>query len=264
MGNVATGLLVLAGAAVTIDAAARVMSTVFGRTVGHRARSRRLLRKLAPNETGRYFESLLGVPTVERRRDDLLHERIWADHLYFVQAFTESDDRVVVYSVTARSRGFRLDVPFPGGGSYWGNQRQPLSAVLGKSSFADVGVDPSSTSGSLGARRWWYSEVYAFGNPSNYQSLILSINDGAERSGDVTALLDDIRDAQSGAQGSQPIVLRPSQLARGKACPNTYSVTAPHFGTHAVEAIEGLFGVDQDAVRVLPVWNTDRSPRPFS
>lgn len=88
MGNVATGLLIFAGAVVTIDAAVRVMSTVFGRTFGHRARSRRLLGKLAPNETGRYFESLLGVPTVERRRDDRMHERIWADRLYFVQAFT--------------------------------------------------------------------------------------------------------------------------------------------------------------------------------
>lgn len=264
MGNVATGLLVLAGAVVTIDAAVRVMTTVFGRTVGHRARSRRLLRKLAPNETGRYFESLLGVPTVERRCDERLHERIWADRLYFVQAFTESDDRVVVYSVTARSRGFRLHVPFPGGGSYWGNQQQPLSAVLGRSSFADVGADPSSTTGSLGAHRWWYSEVYAFGNPSNYQSLVLSINDGAETSGDVTALLDGIREAQSGWDESEPLVLQPSAVARLKACPNTYSVTAPHFDLHAVEAVGGLFGADMDAVRVLPVWDTDRSPRRFS
>lgn len=136
--------------------------------------------------------------------------------------------------------------------------------MLGRSSFADVGVEPRSTSGSLGARRWWYSETFSWGNPSNYQSLVLSINDGAETSGDVTALLDDIREAQSGVHDVQPLLLQPSSAARRDARPNTYAVTAPHFDLHAVESVDGLFGVDGDAVRVLPVTGTEKWRRKLS
>ncbi len=253
MNQAMTAVLVIAGALVTLDAAVRVTSTVLGRTVGHGWRAKQLLRHLGANETGRYFEAILGVPAVESDLGEL-HERVWADRLYFVQALTDSDDRVVVYSVTSRTQRFRIAVPFPGGGRYWSDQRSPLTATLGKSSFLGAGVDPERVSGSRGARRFWYSEVFGFGNPGHYQHLILSVNDAGFISDGASDLISKLP-ILGGSETDQSVALLPELSgAREQARPNTYSVTAPHFDAFKTEAHEGAFGVDSDTVRVLPVW----------
>lgn len=253
MNQAVTALLVLAGALVTLDAAVRVTSTVFGRTVGHAWRAKQQFRQLGANETGRYFEAILGVPAVERDHGKL-HERVWADRLYFVQALTESDDRVVVYSITSRTQRFRIAVPFPGGGKYWSDQSAPLTATLGKSSFLDAGADPQRVSGSRGARRFWYSEVFGFGNPGHYQHLILSVNDAGFISDGSSDLISESPVVGGPETDLSAAVLPAMAGAREQARPNTYSVTAPHFDALSPEAHEGAFGVDLDTVRVLPVW----------
>jgi hypothetical protein len=251
LSDLARVTLYVAGTAVTIDAAVRVSGTVFGKTLGSRWRTRRSIERLAANETGRFFESVLGVPTVERSHPRDLRERVWAGTYTFVQAFTDGDDRVLIYSVTTRSNRFKLRVPFPNGGKYWGTEGATVEATLGKTPLAIPGVAPIRISGSMGARRFWYSEVYGFGNPANYQEVVLTLNEAASLAGDPYGV---IRAVDPLSDWHRPLDPDDDELteARRHAFPNTFSVAAPHFALSDVDATEGLFGVDGDTVRVLP------------
>lgn len=247
----ATGTLVVAGAIVTLDAAVRLSATILGRTVGQRSSVKRSIRKLSANETGRFFESVLGIPQIERTLA-AYRERVWAHRLYFVQALTDGDDRVAIYSVVSRRPSFRLKVPIPGGGWHAAGQKRAATIILGRTHFADIPWRPERITAALGARRSWYAEVFYLGNPGHYQHLVLSINDAASATGDASGVISLMQPA-----GEWPDISTDDpgvHSARQRAAPNAYSVTAPLLGLADIEATHGLFGADQDEVRALPNW----------
>ena len=49
--------------------------------------------------------------------------------------------------------------------------------MLGKSTFADSGDDPSETIASVGANWWGYSEIYPSASVTNFREFAVSLND---------------------------------------------------------------------------------------
>lgn len=129
-------------------------------------------------------------------------ERVWVDPAYyFVQAFTDADERVVMFSVTSKSPRFRPEVPFPNDGRYTADPPGHRGgATLHHTRFSGTGGSPTRIVADLAARRYGYVEVYWFGNPANYQAVALSVSDAAPSVGG-GAPFDEIHARQSNPAG---------------------------------------------------------------
>ena len=242
-----TAVLFVAGAVVTLDAGLRVGRSILGATIGRRWSAYARLRRLSALTTLEYFSSLLGPPAFSAAGNGV-DESIWVDRYYYVLAHsTHGDHRVYLYSVTSRARSFRPRVPFPGGGLYGSDQWKPYEARLCRTPFADVCDIAPKILGALGARRLWYSELYYFGNPGHYQTLVLSLSDAGPREA-----LSDLVGALQGQIGVSELEPGHPDLARFRrhAPPNTYSVSGPLWNGDTTDL--GIFTADLDTVRVLP------------
>lgn len=246
-----TILIFIAGAIVTLDAASRIASSILGRSIASGLIARRRLRQLGANCQVDYFNTILGPPTVRQALESGAVEHIWIDRYYFAQAVVDAHGTITVYSVTTRRRWFRVEVPFPNDGRYTlGGAR--VQARLGKTAFDAVGAEPETLTADIGARRWWYTEVFYFGNPGNYQSVALSLNQAGH---EVSSAWEELEAAIRGGQGQGAVqTLRAKDLPtfRRASKPNTYTVSAPHFPLAQRPASSAYFGVDVDTVRVLP------------
>ncbi len=241
--------LVVAGGIVTIDSAIRIVSTIGAKTVGRRRSALARLRRLATHVHVDYFNAVLGPPIFTRADDPNNVEQVWVDPYYFVQAFSNADGQVSIYSVTSRSPKFRPDVPFPNEGNYWGkaSATPDVQAKLHVSTLASVGHTPVRIISDTGSRRAWYTEVYYFGNPSNYQSVALSVSDAAPSIGawHCKARLDI--EPATHKDYSSPTLTE----FRREAIPNTYTISGPLVHLEQSEALN-VFGADADDVRVFP------------
>lgn len=241
-----TSLLVAAGAIVTLDAAIRIASTLLRRTLARKAEARRKLSRLAANVQLRYFSAVLGEPAIRQQWSDGIVENVYVDDLYYVQALSDIDGQVVAYCVTLRSEKFRLKVPFPNAGRYSSSSTQ-VKALLNASKFAAV-CEPTQIYKSVTARRFWYSETYYFGNPSNYQTVALGVNDSSPADLDLDSL---VRFSSPRAEPTTASLTSSElEVFRKVSAPNTYAIGAPHV-VLAEHFPSGCFGADLDAVRVF-------------
>lgn len=241
----AGGVVVVAGALLTFDAAVRLGVAWSDRTLTKKWRATSRLRRLAANATVEYFSSVLGVPVMVTAEDDGSGSAVYVHDYFYVHVLHDRTRTVEAYSVTSRSTRFRPRVPFPNGGNYWGNRRHRVRATLNQTRFSAVVEPPVAVYGTVGARRFWYAEAFYFGNPANYQTVILSLNDagaGRER------YLSDID--LNEAANSGWLSTGDAQTFRHNARPNTYTVTRPMLSIDDAAALTD-FGVDLDQVRVL-------------
>jgi hypothetical protein len=184
---------------------------LFTRTIGRRRDIARRLERLGTGAQLHFFESVLGEPPAMRRRfqseqvdwaavdDDETEpplvtrsflECFFIDPLYCVQTVSDSDDTVVGFSITTRSRYFHPIISLPLRPSVRDRLlnvltfgRRPPSELarvkLGRTRFAEAVRDdwgfPRIRSW-LGARAWSYSEIHYFGNPGHYQHFVFSLS----------------------------------------------------------------------------------------
>jgi len=118
------------------------------------------------------FESRLGPATLRKLLPAGTVEHIFVDPLYYVQAIANGDS-VIFFAVTTRSETFspRLgsDFNFLAAG--------PNSVVLGKQSFAEAMNSPQGVHLTVGVHDFSYFEVYYMGNPGNYLTYVLGLNE---------------------------------------------------------------------------------------
>lgn len=121
---------------------------------------------LAPPDPG--VEEAVGAtaPTSSESPTSSIHEHIFGNQYYYLQVLTDQTDRVVAYGVTTRRADFNPEFMM---------HRQLVR--LGSTSFGEIAAEPSNVFGYLGANRFTYHEEYYFGNPTNYQTFFLGIND---------------------------------------------------------------------------------------
>jgi len=210
------------------------------------------LNHLATEVQINYFKKYLGDPVfINYSKDRSQKEYIFVDKDYYVQAITNSDDKVLSYAVTTRAKNFN---PSYNDGT--------VKTLLGKSTFADLNKNSSSPIvcyGFLGnTTPSFYFEQYAYGNPGNYQTYLYGINDAGywnwqELNSSYTEgkIIEKDIFSQTKETGI-PVDLYdcnsiPQQF-RSKAIINTYIVVSPNT---SVGKLKFHFGVNRIQVRLI-------------
>lgn len=137
--------------------------------------SRRLV-KLANEVQVNYFIKILGDPVfINYAKDRTQKEYIFVDKRFYLQAVTNSDDKVLAYSVTTRLKDFNPKV--------WAvPNEQKTPVVLGRTSLEELASinygGPRKCYGFIGnTTPSFYFEEYYYGNPGNYQTYLFGLND---------------------------------------------------------------------------------------
>lgn len=106
------------------------------------------------------------LPKNEKQEE--LKEYIFVNDLFYVQAVADSNNKVLLYSVTTRQKDFNPSLKI---------LDDSIEIILGKTKFSDINEEPEKEYGWAGAHSFFYTEEYYFGNPGNYASYYFSIND---------------------------------------------------------------------------------------
>ena len=258
-----------------VVAAAVIVGALLGlgrRWLGNRWDHYRRLRRLGVNAQLDFFSSVLGQPPAIRRsltatvdalapdgdnlvaRDETFQECIYVHPYYFVDALIDDEQTVVAFAVTTRTKRFRPTLT-----SAPKESHPRLVVRLGATRFADTAVNPERLVASLGARRFFYSEVYYLGNPGHYLSFACGVSDAGHFAWDrVRVPLDTeageydfdhrINCAQDDTTLEQPLI----RSFRGRAVINTWAVIGGPFSPlHDANPVKIIFGPDHDHVRTV-------------
>ncbi|MBX7111119.1 MAG: toll/interleukin-1 receptor domain-containing protein [Dehalococcoidia bacterium] len=206
------------------------------------------LKKLHAGPQVNYFLEVLGnerfrTPYQSHPSEPFL-EYVWVDPQFYVQAAVNSFGSVLLFTVTSRSLTFTPVfemVPEPSTPS--------RSIRLCQDSFEALDPEPPRRGAffaSMGARLFGYWEARYYGNPGNYQTFILGVN----QAGALTE--DDV----SNPFGPQLLVLQNPETDESAArealqtvrrhMPNTFGATAPYI---TLDRIHTPIGVTFDQVR---------------
>lgn len=165
-----TLLVFLISSFITIIGGIGLIRDFYYQKVQWKQRSYELINSLAADVNIGYFESKLGKAIfINSTKITNKKEYVFIDDNYYVDAITDNNERVLMYSVTTREKNFN-----------------PISpdgrVILGKSRFIDLVNDdffnePIEIISWLGAHDSFYTEGYYWGNPMNYQVYYYSISE---------------------------------------------------------------------------------------
>lgn len=132
-----------------------------------------LLNKLITEVQINYFTKYLGKPVfINYSKDKAQKEYIFVNEFYYVQTITDSNDKVLAYTVTVRDKDFNPTPTF--------NRLTGTNITLGKTSLKQIrlssGMSPMSCVGFLFASNPpFYYEKYYYGRPGHYQTYLFGI-----------------------------------------------------------------------------------------
>ena len=193
--------------------------------------------QLGPSMTINFFIETLGSP-VFINTFGKLKQHVFLHDLFYADAIADADGQVVMYSITTRSRDFNPILRVNEGGN------PSLHVILGKTSFADLGLSSGKIRSGLGNRRAFYVEEYYLGNPGLYQTYGFSVND-AGYPPDVEVDTPQLLNAGI-TDTTDPKI----QELRKESIINTYTIAAP-FSMSMSEIAPMRLGVDQDQIRTM-------------
>lgn len=197
----AAGLAGGLGALLVLGKTARIW---WGRTLGRRRDRFRRIARLGTNAQLSFFAAVLGEPPAFRRtvvsetpsRDAKgqevvvvrhFEECVFIDRDFFVQCLLDTDQTVLAFSVTTRTKRFAPRFDSPAGHVV---QRRGLirklgarerfvpvfSVRLGRTRFSALDT-PERVRACLRAHDFKYHEAHWLGNPGNYQWYVFGVND---------------------------------------------------------------------------------------
>lgn len=217
-------------------------------TLGYNAELDKKLNSLNVEVDIGYFDSVLGLPAIKNRRtlthtffsvegadsfQDLLtpkeveeevtyNEYFYISEFYYVQAVADENDKVGMYSITAREPDYVPEI------------ETDLGEIirLGKSVYGDLQRKPTKVAGLLGMnlKHFNYYEVILF-DPGNYRYAIFSSNPNGhfENVGSLDWEIGDIfAEGFSVDADDFPMHSKHDDFRRITTI-NTYSVTTPWF-----------------------------------
>lgn len=248
----------------------QVAGSLYKRTFGRRRAFYDVLAKLAAGVQHPYFESQLGLPAAFRfaPKDSGFTETVYVHDYFYVSTVSDERDQVLMYAVTTRDPKFKPRI--------WPHNIKPPATPLlpnlrlGDFAFGDVEYRPAGIRGFLGANRYGYMEAFYFGNPANYQYYFLAINDSAPSDAPLGELsevmpkyflvLGEFRPTGDEPEDEEAVGgwhtldrhlrRRDVDSFRSAARPNTYAVTAPHFGPGS-DGFPPMIGPDYGKVRII-------------
>ena len=151
-------------------------STRIFKRLGKRWSYRRQLLKLGCGMSFARFDELLGPPIVQETEavgesEARRYVQIYISKYAYVKAVgTNKDESVRAFSITVRSKWFRLPLKRL--------TNEQMSIHLRPLKFTELQkFGPDGKRCIIGANRFGYSESFYFGNPGNYQHYILAYND---------------------------------------------------------------------------------------
>jgi hypothetical protein len=207
------------------------------------------IQSLATETQIDYFSAVLGAPAFKNHDYTNYFEYIFVHPKYYVQALTDTDNKVLLYSVTTRVSGFNPTFRIGGIDATTGKE---FEVVLGKTKFDELPFKPIKLDGDQGARRSYYREKYYFGNPGFYQNYDFAYNDSGYPKCQEVVPYDIIPDDESldGKDTDKlPVALK---HFRSVCVVNTFSVST--FTAGPKEDVDNQIsdiGPDYDQVRVL-------------
>ncbi|MCK4553380.1 hypothetical protein KAU19_00250 [Candidatus Parcubacteria bacterium] len=241
-------LLILLSSVITITQGFSAIKEQYEKSIGYKGKLLENLSQLSADVHIGYFTEILGNPVFVNNYDERIHanqeltktnltEYVFVNKYYFVQALTDNQGKVIVYTVTTRVANF--NPKFKG-------------IELGKTKFKDLGqaVDGDIVS-YLGAHNFYYHETYWGANPGNYQTSIYALNEagyaGLEEELESYTMIPPSKKLGEEILSSDPEI----EKFRNNAIINTYGVSAP-----LVFFRENLndfrFGPDYNQIRILP------------
>jgi hypothetical protein len=207
----------------------------------------RTLARLRAGMTLAYFEEALGTPWfVTKSRDGAFTEHLFRGRDYWVQ--TVSDDAGAVGRMAITS----CDPDFHPAFSGVPNSSPAIDGVvLNETHFDQTGAPPSKvhyfTSGAT-ANSYWYDEYY-FGNPGNYKTYYVGINDACpyDAPAELFVLKSDYTDARYDPADALVAQFRAAAVA------NTYAESAPLIQPGELEAFP--IGASRILTRTAPPYD---------
>lgn len=182
-----------------------------------------------------------------------IKEYIFGFKYYYVQALTDSTNKVLAYGVTTRDKDFMptftiLENLYYADPDNPGDETKLVSGaktiILGKTKFSDIGV-PDNIFGYLGAHSFYYHEEYYYGNPGNYQSYFFAANESGYLEVDDESSDFLSSDLKINQENMQVLTFRKNSTI------NTIYVTAPGEGFDNLVLRKYLIGPDYSQVRAI-------------
>lgn len=200
----------------------------------------RKISRLAPGTTLAFFTANLGTPVFVWTEGET-KRYVFVDRLFYIEAVTDSDNTVLMYAVTTRSKHFNPKLTL---GPY-SSDKSTVRVQLGKTTFTEIDAleHEGTVISGMGARRIFYAEQFYFGNPGLYQQYAVGCNDAGFMRRDESITFGVLNENAGNTRDPRLQSFRKAMLI------NTYAVGAPHFD---MNSIIGRLGADYDQVRVLP------------
>lgn len=180
----------------------------------------------------KYIESIFGPPIKETHSEDnKISEYIYSFKKFYLQIVFNSDNTVVLYSVTSKSSDFHPNIPY-------------LNAPLGEN-FTRYGQDQHFLYSGRSSKFYEYAEYHYLGNPGNYRNFYLSYNPSGTDYQELEQLPDIFNDKNSPPKKDQ------LNSFREKNAPNTFAVGDINGSPDGIELYFGI-GIDYYDARDIP------------
>jgi hypothetical protein len=206
----------------------------------------RTLARLRAGMTLAYFEEALGTPWfVTKSGDGAFIEHLFRGRDFWVQTVSDATGTVGRMAVTSCDPGFK-----PAFSGVPNSSPAIAGVVLNETHFDQTGAAPNKvhyfTSGAT-ANSYYYDEYY-FGNPGNYKTYYVGINDACpfDAPADLFVLNSNYRDAQFSSSDTLVSQFRAAAIA------NTYAETAVFVDQAEFDAFP--IGASRILTRTAPPW----------
>jgi hypothetical protein len=130
-------IIILSSIVSLIDGGAR-LKLLYMDTFGDNSANYAKIQSLATGTQVDYFSAILGAPEFKNHELTNYFEYIFVHPKYYVQAITDPENKVLLYSITTRVSGFN---PAFGIGGKDSNGKE-FSVVLGKTKFSELPYNP--------------------------------------------------------------------------------------------------------------------------
>lgn len=141
-------------------------------TIWRRPALTQAIRSISPQMQMGYYEQLFGAGAFISVQASL-KSTVWVHPDAYILALSDSDDKVLLFSITVRNRWYR---PKLFRGHIISIQGETLQIKLGKTCFAELPDSPDGIQADVGAHTAHYDEAFWFGNPGHYQYFVYSAN----------------------------------------------------------------------------------------
>lgn len=195
------------------------------------------LDQLSPNVQFDYFKDLLRLNPFYRNRIGKFDEYVFIDKDFYVHCLVDEMQQVAYYSVTTRNHRFHPEM--------WPNRARPAAGRLGITTFAEIAPDHLTGVDLFvrGATRpSQYIESIYLGNPGNYQTFLLGLNEHGPFEFDEQLFytlygkqvqMGDLADEARSNDIHNWLRQDKVVAFRTKARPNTYGITSPNLSPWA-------------------------------